>query len=159
LDLRTQASIVYGAPPLLSEKARQGETDATLTFWNFCADLEAAGLRRAIDMNDVTQRLGASGPVAIIGYVFDGAWAKRNAGALDRLLETARQAKELLASSPEEWARLAPRIGVSDRAALDIFRRRYGEGIPRRPVADEAADAGALYRILADLGGPALVGP
>src|SRR5262250_2313380 len=40
LDLRRQATIDYGAPPLLSEKARQGEQDATLTFWNFCADLE-----------------------------------------------------------------------------------------------------------------------
>src|SRR4029450_9457329 len=38
IDLRRQATIVYGAPPLLSEKALQGEHDATLTFWNFCAD-------------------------------------------------------------------------------------------------------------------------
>jgi NitT/TauT family transport system substrate-binding protein len=41
LDLRTQAQIAYGAPPLLTQKALQGETDATLTFWNFCAELEA----------------------------------------------------------------------------------------------------------------------
>ena len=39
VDLRRQATIVYGAPPLLSEKQVQGETDATLTYWNFCADL------------------------------------------------------------------------------------------------------------------------
>src|SRR5262249_41908984 len=32
LDLKKQATIVYGAPPLLSEKALQGETDATLTY-------------------------------------------------------------------------------------------------------------------------------
>ena len=37
IDLRKQAVIVYGAPPLLSQKALQGETDATLTYWNFCA--------------------------------------------------------------------------------------------------------------------------
>src|SRR3981081_4092980 len=72
LDLKTQATIVYGAPPLLSEKALQGETDATLTFWNFCADLEAKGQKRAIPMDDVLHRLGATGPVAILGYVFDG---------------------------------------------------------------------------------------
>jgi ABC-type nitrate/sulfonate/bicarbonate transport system substrate-binding protein len=34
MDLKKQATVVYGAPPLLSEKALQGETDATLTFWN-----------------------------------------------------------------------------------------------------------------------------
>src|SRR6267154_6366943 len=53
LDLKAQTTVVYGAPPLLSQKALQGETDATLTFWNFCADLEAKGLKRAIPMDDV----------------------------------------------------------------------------------------------------------
>ena len=43
VDLQEQATIVYGAPPLLFEKALQGETDATLTFWNFCAGLESKG--------------------------------------------------------------------------------------------------------------------
>ena len=43
VDLRKQATVVYGAPPLLTEKALQGEIDATLTFWNFCANLESKG--------------------------------------------------------------------------------------------------------------------
>ena len=41
LDLKTEASIVYGAPSLLAAKARQGEFAASLNFWNFCAELEA----------------------------------------------------------------------------------------------------------------------
>jgi len=40
IDLKSEASIVYGAPPLLAQKALQGEIDATLTFWNFSAALE-----------------------------------------------------------------------------------------------------------------------
>ena len=159
IDLRTVATVVYGAPPLLSQKALQGETDATLTFWNFCADLEAAGLKRAISMDDVLHRLGATGPVAMLGYVFDGAWAARNRAALDRFLDASRQAKEILASTPAEWQRLAPRIGVADPAALALYRTGYSEGIPRRPVAEEETDARGLYHILADIGGTELVGP
>jgi NitT/TauT family transport system substrate-binding protein len=159
LDLKAQTTVVYGAPPLLSQKALQGETDATLTFWNFCAELEAQGQKRAISMDDVLRRLGANGPVAILGYVFDGAWAARNRSALDRFLEASRQAKDILAASDTEWQRLAPRIGVNDRSALAILRERYSEGIPRRAVADEEADARTLYRILADIGGTDLVGP
>ena len=78
IDLRKQATVVYGAPPLLAEKALQGEIDATLTFWNFCADLESKGQKRAIAMDDVMKGLGAKGPVAIVGYTFDGGWAARN---------------------------------------------------------------------------------
>jgi NitT/TauT family transport system substrate-binding protein len=159
LDLKTATTVVYGAPPLLTQKALQGETDATLTFWNFCADLEAQGQKRAIPMDDVLHRLGAKGPVAILGYVFDGDWAARNRSALDRFLDASRQAKDLLAGSDTEWQRLAPRIGVSDGGTLAIYRQRYSEGIPRRGVDDEEADGRALYKILADIGGAELVGP
>jgi NitT/TauT family transport system substrate-binding protein len=159
IDLRRQASIVYGAPPLLSEKALQGEHDATLTFWNFCADLEGKGFRRAIYMADVMKGLGAKGPVAIVGYTFDGAWAARSRGAIDRFLDATRQAKEILAGSEAEWQRLAPRIGVTDAKALSIYRQRYSEGIVRRPLDEEVADARALYLVLAETGGTELVGP
>jgi NitT/TauT family transport system substrate-binding protein len=159
VDLKREATIVYGAPPLLSQKALQGESDATLTFWNFCADLESKGQRRAIGMDHVMKGLGAQGPVAIVGYTFDGAWAARNRSTVDRFLDATRQAKDILAASPNEWQRLAPRIGVSDASALAIYRQRYGEGIVRRPPAEEEADARALYRVLAEIGGAELVGP
>ena len=159
IDLRKQATIVYGAPPLLAEKALQGESDALLTFWNFCADLESKGQKRAIAMDDVMKGLGAKGPVAIVGYTFESAWAARNRSAVDRFLEAARQAKDILASSEAEWQRLSPRIRVTDASALAIYRQRYGEGIVRRPIAEEEADARALYRVLAEIGGAELVGP
>jgi len=159
VDLKRQATIVYGAPPLLSEKALQGELDATLTFWNFCADLESKGHRRAIAMDRVMTGLGAKGPIAIVGYTFDGGWAARNRSTVDRFLDAARQAKDILAASGTEWQRLAPRIRVSDPSALAIYRQRYGEGIVRRPLAEEEADARALYLVLAEIGGSELVGP
>jgi NitT/TauT family transport system substrate-binding protein len=158
IDLRRQATIVYGAPPLLTEKALQGENDATLTFWNFCAELEGKGFRRAVGVDQVMKGLGAKGPIAIVGYTFDGTWAARNRTAVDRFLAAAREAKGILASSEAEWQRLAPRIRVTDSEALAIYRQRYGEGIVRRPIEEEEADARALYRVLADIAGTELVG-
>jgi NitT/TauT family transport system substrate-binding protein len=158
VDLRRQATIVYGAPPLLSEKQLQGEQEATLTFWNFCADLEGKGQKRAIEVADVMKELGAKAPVAIVGYTFDGVWATKNKSTVDRFLDVVRQAKEILAANDAEWQRLSSRIGVSDPKALTIYRQRYGEGIFRRPIDEEEADARALYGVLADLGGTDLVG-
>jgi NitT/TauT family transport system substrate-binding protein len=159
LDLKKQATVVYGAPPLLSEKALQGEIDATLTFWNFCADLESKGYRRAIAMDDVMKGLGTRGPTALVGYTFDGTWAAHNRSTVERFLAAARQAKDILVSSQAEWQRLAPRIRVTDASALATYRQRYGEGIVRRPLAEEEADARALYLVLAEIGGAELVGP
>jgi NitT/TauT family transport system substrate-binding protein len=159
LDLKSQAAIVYGAPPLLSEKALQRENDATLTFWNFCAELEGKGFKRGIDMEDIEKRLGATGPVAMVGYAFDAGWAAKNKAAVARFFDVAAKAKDILANSQTEWLRLAPRIGVRDQTGLEIYRQRYSDGIPRRPIRDEERDAAGLYRVLAEIGGAELVGP
>jgi len=159
VDLRTQAEIAYGAPPLLTQKALQGEIDATLTFWNFAAELEAKGMRRVVAMKDVVKRLGVTGPVAMVGYAFNGGWAQGNRAPLDRFFAAMHKAEDILTQSPAEWRRLAPRVGVSEANALDIYRRRFLEDIPHRPLADEEADARALYRVLAEIGGADLVGP
>ena len=158
IDLKTEASIVYGAPPLLQQKALQGETDATLTFWNFCAELEANGMHPAVVMDDVVKSLGATGPVAMVGYVFNGKWATRNRSLLERFFVATRQTKDILAQSLDEWQRLAPRIGVGGGGALDVYRQRYLEGIPRRSIGAEVADALTLYKVLANIGGADLVG-
>src|SRR5580698_8254343 len=159
VDLKAQADVVYGAPPLLQQKALQGENDATLTFWNFCAELEANGMRRTVAMDDVVKSLGAAGPVAMVGYVFNANWAQRNHSLLDRFFAATRQAKDILAQSPDEWQRLAPRIAAGGGGELDVYRQRYLEGIPRRPLSAEVADARTLYNVLAEIGGADLVGP
>jgi NitT/TauT family transport system substrate-binding protein len=159
LDLKTQSTLVYGAPPLLSQKALQGETDATLTFWNFCAELEAQGFRRAIPMDLVMTSLGAKQKVAIVGYVFNEPWAAANRDAIRRFFAMTDTAKQRLAESDADWQRLAPRIGARDAATLVIYRQRYRDGIPHRSVAEEYDDAKALYTVLHELGGADLTGP
>jgi NitT/TauT family transport system substrate-binding protein len=159
LDLKRKATPAYGAPSLLSEKLDQGELDAVLTYWNFAAQLEAKGHRRLIEMADVQAKLGAKGQVAILGFGFDGDWAARNSNALARFFEASQQAKDLLAKSPSEWLRLASRIGTSDGVMLEHYRKRYAQGVPRRVLDDEVADARSLYRVLASIGGKELVGP
>jgi NitT/TauT family transport system substrate-binding protein len=158
-DIEHDARILFGAPPLLAEKAAQGELDATLQFWNFCADLEQRGFRRVIDMQDVEKGLGASGPVAMVGYVFDEDFAARNAAALTKFFEIARQAKEILATDDKEWPEIMTLIGQKDPGAAALYRKRYSDGVPRRPIAEEEADARVLFKTLAEVGGQELVGP
>jgi NitT/TauT family transport system substrate-binding protein len=159
IDLKAQATIVYGAPALLAAKALQRETDATLNYWNFCAALEAKGFRRLAGVEDLLPQLGAKGRPALLGYVFDESWAAKNRDTLIRFIATTRKAKEILATSDDEWDRIARLVAAGDAASLKVYRERYREGIPRRPIAEEEADAGILHRVLATIGGPDLVGP
>jgi NitT/TauT family transport system substrate-binding protein len=159
VELKQQATIAYGAPTLLAAKTLRGEFDATLNYWNICAELEAKGLRRVAGIEDILPRLGARGPSAMLGYVFDERWAAQNSDAVKRFIAVTRKAKDALAASDTEWQRVAPLAGVTDEAALKILRDRYRAGIPRRPIAEEEADARVLYGVLARLGGAELVGP
>ena len=159
IDIRSASTIVYGAPPLLAATMLNGDADATLNYWNFCAALEEKGFRRIATTQDLVTKLGAKGPVAMLGYVFDEGWGSANRDALTRFIEMTRKAKEILASSDSEWQSISGLTGTSDAATLRAYRDRYREGIPRRPIDNEEKDARILYRILAAIGGPELVGP
>jgi NitT/TauT family transport system substrate-binding protein len=158
LDLRRAANIVYGAPPLLAEKAAQGEVDAALEYWNFCADLEARGFKRVVEIADVEKALGASGAVAAIGYVFDGSFAAAHRDTLQRFFAATRRAKQLIATSPEAWQIVAKQLPSKSPDALAAYQKYYARGIPDRAIADEEADARRLFKVLADIGGSELVG-
>lgn len=158
-DLAAENEISFGAPPLLAEKTRQGELDAMLNYWHYCARLEADGFKRLISAGDAAAALGANGPVSAIGYVFSDEWAAANPDAAMGFIKASRDTKKLLGSSDEEWARLGESGAIKDKgAALTTLRDRFREGIPARPFADEIKDASFLYGVLAELGGPKLVG-
>jgi NitT/TauT family transport system substrate-binding protein len=158
MDVAAENEVVFGAPPLLSEKVGSGELDAVLSFWHFCARLEANGFRRLISAEEAAMALGASGPVAALGYVFHEKWANENPAAAKGFVEASKAAKAILGKSDEEWARLAPVIKAEGKA-LEVLRERYRSGIPSRAVGDEEADAAKLYGVLAEIGGEKLVGP
>jgi NitT/TauT family transport system substrate-binding protein len=159
IDLKSESTILYGAPPLLAAKTLSGEMDATINYWNFSAALEAKGFRRLAGVEDLLPKLGALGRTAMIGYVFDDGWGSANRDVVARFIAVTREAKEILATSDAEWDKIAPLTGATDAATLRAYRDRYREGIPRRPIADEEADARVLYRVLAAIGGREIVGP
>ncbi len=162
IDLRTETTQEFGAPPLLAARAKQGEVDAVLNFWPYAARLEAAGFTQLIGLEDVVRELGAKGEVAMVGYVFDETWADENPKAIKGFVRAAAKANELLATSDAEWDRLKPIMSANDPSFTDktfeALRRRYREGIPERQISSEESDAKVLYQFLRELGGKKLVG-
>ncbi len=158
VDLEKNATILYGAPPLIAEKTREGELDAALEFWNFSADLEAQGFVRVIDLADVEKALGARGEMIVTGYVFDEAFAAKNKDALTRFFAMMKKAKALIATDDKAWATVVARLGDKDTKTLALYRQRYVAGAPKRAAAEDEADARALFVVLAEIGGEKLVG-
>jgi NitT/TauT family transport system substrate-binding protein len=159
IDLARDANLMFGAPPLLYEKLRQGEADANLNFWNFCAKLESQGYRRLYDVREAEAELGLSQPIALIGYAFSEQFLSAHPGTIDRFLAAARRADQILLESDGEWEALRPLMAVEDQATFEAYRAIGRDTVPRRSINDEEADARKLFRLLAQIGGAELVGP
>lgn len=159
INLKRDATLAYGAPPLISQKLQQGEAEASLNFWNFCASLEMQGYRRLFEVRDAEAALGLIEPVALIGYAFSEQFAAEHRSAIDRFIAATRKADDIMLRSDPEWDELRPLMNAEDDRTFAAYRDRTREGIPRRSIATEEADARALFKAIANIGGADLVGP
>jgi len=157
-DPSQKSSPAFGAPPLLSHKLEAGELDAALLFWQFCARLKAKGFREILGAGEMARFFGASGEIALLGYLFDEDRSSDRT-ILAGFATASRQAKTLLASSDAAWEPVRPRMQAEDEATFQVLKRYFIEGVPKRDVsAAERADAERLYAVLARLGGEKLLG-
>jgi NitT/TauT family transport system substrate-binding protein len=159
INLKRDATLAYGAPPLISQKLQQGEAEASLNFWNFCASLETQGYRRIFEVRDAEAALGLTEPVALIGYAFSEQFAADHRSTIDRFIAAAQKADDIMLRSDQEWDALRPLMNAGDDKTFAAYRERTREGIPRRSIAAEEADARALFKALASAGGAELAGP
>src|SRR5437868_4079663 len=158
IDLKRAAKLEYGAPPLISQKLQQGETEASLNFWNFCASLETRGYRRVLDVRDAEAALGLDQPVALIGYVFSEQFAANHRSTIDR--PQGRRwnivAENLFADRPDcdlGCCRRAASIAAASRSTDD--RSRYRNRHPhRRAAVPDGLYAWSRRRFVRDRHGP-----
>ena len=158
-DLKASTTQIFGAPPLLNQLAIKGDVDAVLNYWHYSARLEAKGFTRVIEMSDVQKNLtNNEQAAAVIGYTFREAWANKNTKLLDGFLNAADDARQILQESDTEWERLAPLMRVENDEDALTLRQRYREGIPNMDGEGQERASRALYSVLQQYGGDALVG-
>ena len=156
LDLARDATVIYGAAPLLAAKLESGELECGLLYWSQGARLAAKGYRRVSSTEEVLRSLGAKGQVAVGGYLF-GAGIGR--ATLLGFRKAVRAAEHLLADEPEAWNPIRALMKAPDEATFAALKDGYVRGIPRKGRAAEIADARAFIAIVRSIGGGELLGP
>ncbi|MEC8796901.1 MAG: ABC transporter substrate-binding protein [Pseudomonadota bacterium] len=157
MDLKGQTEQVFGAPPLVFKTALGGETDAAINFWHFMAKMEAAGMRKLIDVADAARSLGLDPDTPLLGYVVKGEMLRDNPDLVKGLAAASRAAKDKLATDPAAFERLRERMNAKTDAQFDALKAGFIAGIPNQGRVDEAA-ADTLLRLMAQLGGEDLLG-
>lgn len=158
LDLKAQVEPNFAAPPLLNELMLSGELPAVLNYWHFSARLQAAGMRPLIGVAQILPALGVEASVPLLGWVFHEDWATANRETLTGFLQADREAALLMRDDDALWEALRPLMKAADQATFEFLKAAYRAGIPGEFGETEQAAAAQVYSILADIGGPELVG-
>lgn len=147
IDLASQASVQYAAPPLLSQALVRDQVDVLVTYWHFAARLRADGdARTAFRMEDLLAALDFDPNLPVLGYVFRADWAQAHPDLLARFHRALNTAKTQLASSPEHWQALRPLMRADDDAIFAQLRDGFIEGTPAPLTPERIED---LQRLLA----------
>ncbi|MEV8468044.1 ABC transporter substrate-binding protein [Fluviibacterium sp. DFM31] len=157
MDLAAETEQVFGAPPLIFKTALQGQTQGAINYWHFMAKMEAAGMRRLVDVSDAAAALGLDPETPLLGYVVTGALVAENPEIVQGLAAASGDAKALLASDDAEWDRLRPRMKATSDVQFEALKAGFRAGIPAPGPVDEAA-ADRMLRLMAELGGEDLLG-
>ena len=83
---------------------------------------------------------GATGSIALIGYLFDAATVTGRPEAIAGFARASKAAKELLANDPSAWDVVRPLMSAEDEPTFEALKRDFLAGIPRRPLATERGD-------------------
>lgn len=158
IDLSEAAEVVHAAPPLLNQQALAGNLDAVLTYWHFGARLDAQGFRALIGADEAARALGVAGAAPWLGWVVSEDWATAHPEALAGFAEASRAAKAVLAEDDAAWEPLRPLMRAEDDATFLALRDGFRAGIPGPWTDAQAEGAKRLYALLAEIGGPDLVG-
>ncbi len=148
----------FAAPPLINGLLRNNQLDAGFNYWNYTARLEAQGYKKFINLNQILSYIGINGELPLIGYVFRESFMKKNKKSIENFIKTSNEARKILKLSDEEWVRIYKITGAKNTLMLEKIKDSFREGIPTNNHQLMKKNIKDAYKILADLGGKALVG-
>ncbi|WP_372571796.1 ABC transporter substrate-binding protein [Ruegeria jejuensis] len=157
MDLKAETEQVFGAPPLIFKSALGGDYAGAINFWHFLAKMKASGMKELISVEQAGAALGLDAETPLLGYYFKDSFLNEHPDLAQNFFDASREAKGLLASSPEAWEAIRPRMNAKTDAQFEQLRSDWIAGIPARGPVDQAA-ADKMLALMAELGGPELVG-
>ena len=158
-NLSDDATIKFGAPPLVNEVFTGGQAQAALNLWNWNARAKIAGKTQLISVGDMLADLGVSETPPLLGWTFFEDFAKEHKNALKAFLTASFATKEALLTDDAVWEEIRDVMNVGDDDALfKQLRDDYRAGIVQHYSASEMGPAAESFAVMAKFGGSDVVG-
>ncbi|MBN9346073.1 MAG: ABC transporter substrate-binding protein [Devosia sp.] len=158
-NLADEATVRFGAPPLINELITTGQAQASLNLWNWNARAKLAGKTELMSVWDMLKALGVSEQPPLLGWAFTDQTAETKTDALVAFLNASFATKDALRSDDGVWETIRPVMKVGDDDALFTqLRDDYRVGIVRSYDPDHIEAAEQSFALMAEHGGPDVVG-
>ena len=157
--LADDATVRFGAPPLINELITTGQAQASLNLWNWNARAKLAGKTELMSVWDMLKALGVSEQPPLLGWLFSDQTAAGKKDALVAFLDASFDTKAALLSDDAIWDTIRPVMNVKDDDALFLqLRDDYRLGIVKGYDPNHIEAAQQSFALMAKYGGPDVVG-
>jgi NitT/TauT family transport system substrate-binding protein len=157
--LADDATVRFGAPPLINELITGGQAQDSLNLWNWNARAKLAGRTELMSIWDMLKSLGVSEQPPLLGWTFTDQTAAAKRDVLVAFLDASFATKAVLLADDGVWETIRPVMNVKDDDALfRQLRDDYRAGIVTGYDPDHIEAAQQSFALMAKYGGPDVVG-
>jgi NitT/TauT family transport system substrate-binding protein len=158
--LPDDATIRFGAPPLVNELFTDGQAAAALNLWNWNSRARLAGMSELTSIWAMLKELGVTEQPPLLGWVFTEQTARDKHDALVAFLDASFDTKSALLRDDTPWSGLRDLMGAKANDALFIqLQDDYRAGIVKGYDPENMQAVEQCFALLAKFGGPDVVGP
>ena len=158
-NLGDDASVKFGAPPLVNELLTGGQAQAALNLWNWAARAKVAGMTQLASVPDLLKDLGVTATPPLLGWTFFDDVAKEKKKEIIAFLDASFETKKALLTDDALWDKIRPAMNVKDDDALfKQLRDDYRAGIVSHYISSEMQPAEQAFALMAQYGGKDVVG-
>ncbi|BBB30443.1 ABC transporter substrate-binding protein [Neptunomonas japonica] len=151
IDLKNEAKIQFGAPPLLTQAIKNGQIDILATFWHYGARLEAEGYKKLYSLKTIMRDLGLKSNVPMLGYLYKAKLGDQHPHLVAAFYKSINEAKAQLAVDDTAWQALRPFMKSENNKIYHALITGYRSGIPDEFSQQHIEDAANFYTIIDDL--------
>ncbi|HTJ57339.1 MAG TPA: ABC transporter substrate-binding protein [Devosiaceae bacterium] len=158
-SLAKDASLRFGAPPLVNQLLVGGKVKAALNNWNWNVQSELAGMTQLVSVQEMLKAMGVEETPPLLGWVFTDADAKAKHDAITAFLDASFDTKHALISDDAAWNGIRPLMNVGDNDKLfAAMRDGYRQGVVRSYDPNKMEAAKETFDLLVKFGGKDAVG-
>lgn len=159
-NLAEDATLRFGAPPLINEILASGQAQAALNLWNWNARAKLGGKTELTTIPALLSELGVAGTPPLLGWTFLEPTNPEKTAALVAFLDASFATKSVLLDDDAIWDSIRPVMNVGDDDALFArLRDDYRAGIVTRYSDADIELARQAFAVMAQYGGSDVVGP